>query len=151
MVLPFNCSCSVSKSYMTLCDPHRLQARLSCPLLPPRGCSNSCPLSWWCFPNILSPAAPFSFCLQSFPASGSFPKSRFFTSGDQNIGASALTSVLPKNIHGWFLLGLINLISLQSKGLSKVFRTTILKNQFFSTQASSWSSSHIHTWLLEKS
>ena len=86
-----------------------------------------------------------------FPASGSFPMSQFFASGGQSIGASASASVLPMNIQGWFPLGLIGLISLQSKGLSRVFsNTTVQKHQFFSTQASLWSNSHIHTWLLEK-
>ena len=91
---------------------------------------------------------PYSSCLQSFPASGSFPVSRFFTSDGQSFGASA--SVLPMNIQ-WFPLGLTGLISLQSKGLSRVFSsTTVQKYQFFVAQPSLWSSSHIHTWLLEK-
>jgi len=100
--------------------PYGLQhARLPCPLLSPRSCSNSCPLSWWCHPIISSSVLPFSSCLQSFPASGSFPMSQLFTSGDQSIGASASASVLPMNIQDWFLLGLTYLISLQSKGLSR--------------------------------
>ena len=87
----------------------------------------------------------------SSPASGSFPMSRLFTSGNQSIGASASASVLPMNIHDWFPLGLTGLLSLQSKGLSKVFsNTTVRKHQFFSSQPSLWSNSHIHTWLLEK-
>ena len=94
---------------------------------------------------------PFSSCSQSFPASGPFPKSQLFISGGQNIGASALAPVLPMNIQGWFPLGLTGLISLLSKGLSRVFsNTTVRKQQFFSTQPSLWSNSHIHTWLLEK-
>ena len=92
---------------------------------------------------------PYSSCLQSFPASGSFPVSRFFTSDGQSFGASA--SVLPMNIQGWFPVGLTGWISLQSKGLSRVFsNTTVQKHQFFPTQLSLWSNSHIHIWLLEK-
>ena len=102
-------------------------------------------------PSISSSIVPLSSCLQSFPASGSFPMSWLFTSGGQSIGASALASVLPVNIQGWFLLGLTGLISLQSKGLSGVFSNiTVQKHQFFSSQPSLWSNSHIHTWLLEK-
>ena len=97
----------------------------------------------------LSP--PFSSHLQSFPASGSFPMSHFFTSDGQSIGVSASVSVLPMNIQGWFPLGWTGLIFLQSKGLSRVFpNTTVWKHQFFSAQPSLWSSSHIHTWLLER-
>ena len=100
---------------------HRLQhARLPCPSLSPGVCSNSCPWSHWCHPTISSSVVPFSSCLQSFPAPGSFPMSQLFTSGGQSIGASASASVLPVNIQGWFPLGLIGLISLQSKGLSRV-------------------------------
>ena len=101
--------------------------------------------------NHFIPAIHFSFCLQSFLASGSFLMSQLFPSGDQNPGASALASVLPMNIQGWCPLGLIDLISLLSKGLSRVFSsTTVQKHQFFSTQPCLWSSSHIHTWPLEK-
>ena len=96
-------------------------------------CSNSCPLSWWCHPTILSSVIPFSSCLQSFPASGSFPMSQFFTSGGQSIGASA--SDLPVNTQDWFPLGLTSLVSLQSKGLSRVFSNiTLQKHLFFGTQ-----------------
>ena len=132
--------------------PHGVQhVRLPCPSLPPRVCSYSCPLSWWCYLTISSSAALFSFCLQYFPASGSFPKSWLFKSGGQSIGASALASVLPVNIQGWFPLGLTGLITLQFKGLSRVFSsTTTQKHQFFGTQPSWWSNSHIYTWLLEK-
>ena len=116
-----------------------------------QSCSNSCPLSQWCYPTISSSAALFSFCLQSFPASGSFPMSWLFTSGGQSIGVSALASVLPMNIQDWFPLGGTGWISLQSKGLSRVFsNTTVQKHQFFGTQPSLQSTSHIHTWLLEK-
>ena len=116
--------------------PHGLQgARLPCPSPTPGACSNSCPLSQWCHPTILSFVIPFSSCLQSFPASGSFPVSQFFASGGQSIGASA--SVLSINIQDWFLLGLTGLISLQSKGLSRVFsNTTVQKHQFFCAQFS---------------
>ena len=98
--------------------------------LSPGVCSNSCPLSQWCHPTILSPAALFSFCLQSFPASTSFPMSQLFASGDQSIGASASASVL--NIQGWFPLGLTGLISLKSKGLSRVFSSTTGQKLYFS-------------------
>ena len=101
------------------------------------------------YPTISSSVVPISSCLQSFPASGFFPVSLFFASGGQSIGASV--SVLPMSIQGWFPLGLTGLISLQSKRLSRVFSSTIIwKPQFFSTQPSLWSSSYIHTWLLEK-
>jgi len=107
--------------------PHGLQyTRLPYPSLSPRVCSNSYPLSWWCHPNISSSVTPFTSCPQSFPASESFPMSWIFASGGQSIGAS--TSVLPVNIQGWFLLGLTGLISLLSKGLSRVFLgTTVWK------------------------
>ena len=132
--------------------PQVLQhTRLPCPSPTPRAFSNSCPLIGWCHPTISSSVIPFSSCLQSFPASGSFSMSQFFASGGQSIGVSASTSVLPMNIQDWFPLGLTDLISLQSKGLSRVFsNTTVQKHQFFSTQSSLWSNSHIHTWLLEK-
>ena len=113
-------------------------------------CSNSCPLSHWCHPAISSSVAPFSFCLQPFPASGSFQMSQFFTSGGQSVGASASASVFPMNIWVWFPLGLTGLISLQSKGVSRVFSsTTVWMHQFFGAQLFLLSSSHIHTWLLE--
>ena len=105
----------------------------SCSPLFPKVCSNSCPLSQWCHPTISSSAIPFSSCLQSFPASGAFPVSWLFASGVQSIGASA--SVIPMNIQGWFPLELTGLISLLSKGLSRVFSsTTVERHQFFSTQ-----------------
>ena len=98
-------------------------------------CSNSCPLSWWCYLTISSSVTLFSFCLLSFPVSEYFPMIRLFASGGQNIGASALASVIPVNIQSWFPLGLTSLIALQSKGLSRVFSgTTVRKHQFFSTQ-----------------
>ena len=131
--------------------PHRLQnTKLPCPSPTPRACSDSCPLSQWCHPTISFSVVPFPSCLQSFPASGSFPINQFFTSGGQSIGASASASVLSMNIQGPFPLGLTGLISLQSKGLSRVFsNTTVQKHQFFSTQLFLWSNSNIHTWLLE--
>ena len=112
--------------------PHRLQhARLPCPSPSPGVCLNSCPLSQWCHPTISSSFVPFSW-LQSFPASGSLPVSQLFTSGGQNIGASASESVLPMNIQDWFPLGLTGLISLLSKGLSRVFsHITVKKHLFF--------------------
>ena len=111
-------------------------------------CSYSYPLSQWCYLTTSSSVAPF-FCLQSLPASGTFPLSWLFASGGQSIGASA--SALPMNIHGWFYLGLTGLSSLQYKGLSGVFSKTIVqKHQFFGVQPSLQSNSHIHTWLLEK-
>ena len=118
--------------------------------LSPEICSHSCLLSWWCHPIISSSVAPF-FRPQSFPASGPFPMSQSFASGGQSSRASASASVLPMNNQGWFPLELIGLLSLQSKGLSRVFySTTIGKHQFFSAQAFLWSNSHIYTWLLEK-
>ena len=121
---------------------------LLCPPLSPGVCSNSCPLNPWFYLTILSCAVPFFFCLQSFTTSESFPISQLFTSGSQSIGASASASVLLMNIQGRFLLGLTDLISLQSKGLSRVFSSsTVRKRQFFGTQPSLQSNSHIHTWL----
>ena len=113
-------------------QPHGLQhARLPCPSPFPRACSNSCPSNWWCHPTISSSVIPFSSCLQSFPASGSFPVSPLSASGSQSIRASASASVLPMNIQGWFPLGLTGLIALLSEGLSRVFSNTIVeKHQF---------------------
>ena len=127
--------------------PHGLQhARLPCPSPTPRVCSNPCPLSQWCHPTISSSVIPSSSHLQSFPASGSFQLSQFFTAGGQSTGASASTSVLSLNIQGWFPFGLTGVISLQSKGLSRVFsNTTVRKHHFFGAQPSLWSNSHICT------
>ena len=112
-------SCSVVSNSLW---PHGLQhTRFSYPSLSPRVCSNSCPLSWWYHPTISSSVVCFSSCLQSLWALRSFPVSQLFISGGQSIGASALASVLPMNIQGWFPLGLTGLISLLSKGLSRVF------------------------------
>ena len=126
---------------------HGLQhASLPCPSPICRACSNSYPLSWWCHPTITSSVIPFSSCLQSFPASGSFPVSQFFTSGGQSIGVLASASVLSMNIQGWFPLGLTGWISLLSKGLSRVFsNTTVQKHQFFISQLSLWPNSYVWT------
>ena len=110
-------------------------ARLSCPFSPPRACSNSCPLSWWCYPTISSSVIPLSSCLLSFPASESFTVSQLFTSGSQSTGASASAAVLSMNIQGWFPLRLTGLIFLQLRGLVRVFsKTTVWKHQFFGAQ-----------------
>ena len=154
--LPFNslnawlCCCFlVAQSCPTLWPRGLQPARLPCPSPPPGACSNLCPLSWWCHPTISSSFVPFSSCLQSFPAPGSFLMSRLFASGGQSIDASA--SVLPMNIQDWFPLGLTGLSPLQSKGLSRVFsNSTVLKHQFFRAQLSLWSNSHMPMWLLEK-
>ena len=124
--------------------PRGLQhARLSCPSPSPGACSNSCPSSRWCHPSISSSVIS---CLQSFPASGTFSMSQLFASDGQSTGASASASVLPMNIQDWFPLGLTGLISLQSKGLSRVFSSiTVRKHQFFGAQPSLWSNSHIWT------
>ena len=141
--------CSVAKSRLTLC-PHGLQnTRLPCPSASPGACLNSCPLSQWCHPIISSSVILFSSCLYSFPTSGSFPMS-WHLNGGQSVEGSASASVLPINIQGWFSLGLTGLISLQSKGLSRVFSNTMVKKHQFSAQPSLWSNSHIHTWLLAK-
>ena len=140
----------VAQSCPTL-QPSGLQhTRLPCPSPYPRAYSNSSSSSQWCHPAILSSVIPFSFCLQSFPTLGSFPVSQLFAWGGQSIGISASASVLPMNTQDWSL-GITGWISLQSKGLSRVFsNTTVQKHKFFSTQLSLYSNSHIHTWLLEK-
>ena len=131
-------------------QPHGLKhTRLPCPSTTPRACSNSCPWSRWCHPTISSSVVPFSSCLQSSPASGSFPMSQFFASGGQSIGTSA--SALSKNIQDWFPLELTGWISLLSKARSRVFsNTTVQKHQFFTAQLSLQSNSYIHTWPLGK-
>ena len=131
------------------CEPQH--ARPPCPSPTPRVNPNLCPSSQWCHPTISSSVVPFSSCLQSFPASGSFEVSQFFTSGGQNVGVSASTSVFPMNTQDWSPLGWTGWVSLQSKGLSRVFSNiTVRKHQFFGAQLSSQSSFHIHTWPLEK-
>ena len=181
------CCCLVAKSCLTLCDPVDWGTRLPCPLLSPGICSNSCPLSQWCYLTISSSATLFtcqrpprsSMIYQSllkfmstesvmlsnhlilccpvlllpsvFPSIRVFSRSWLFASGGQSIGASVWASVLQMNIQGWFPLGLTGLISLKSKIFSRVFSsTTAWKHQFFHTQPSLWSNSHIPTWLLEK-
>ena len=149
------CFNSVHFSHSVVSDslwPHGLQhTRPPCPSPTPGVDSNSCPLSPWCHPTISSSVVPFSSCLQSFPASGSFKMSHLFASGGQSTGLSASTSVLPMNTQDWFPLGWTGWISLQSKGLSRIFsNTTVQKHRFFDAQLSLWSISHIHTWLLEK-
>ena len=131
--------------------PHESQhTRPPCPSLSPRVYSNSHPSSWWCHPAISSSVVPFS-CPQSLPASESFPMSQLFTWGGQSTGVSASASVLPMNTQDSSPLGWTGWISLQSKGLSRVFsNTTVQKYQFFGTQLSSQSNSHIHTWPQEK-
>ena len=141
-----------SLSCVWLLWPHGLQhVRPPCPSPTPGAYSNACPLSRWCHPTISSSTVPFSSRLQSFPASGSFQTSQFFTSGGQSNGVSASTSVLPVNIRDWSPLGWTGLISLLSKGLSRVFsNTTVQTHQFFGAQLSLQSNFHIHTWLQEK-
>ena len=152
LVLYHLCHLGVQFSHSVMSDslrPHGLQhASPPCPS-PTRGaCSNSCPSNQWYHPTI-SLSVPFSSCLQSFPASGSFPMSPFFTSGGLSIVASASASFVPVNVQGWFSLRLRGLISLHSKGLWRVFSsTTVWKHQFFCTQPSLLSNCHIHTWLL---
>ena len=121
------CCSSVTQLCPTLCLYGLWHARLPCQSPSSEVCSNSYPLNQWCHPTISSSVIPFFSCLQSFPASGSCPMSRLFTSGGQIIGASASASVLPMNIQGWFPLGLTGFISLLSKGLSRVFSNTTVQ------------------------
>ena len=136
---------SVSQSCPTLCDPRDHNTpTFPVPSPTPRAYSNSCTLHQWCHPTISFPVIPFSFHLQSFPASGSFQTSQLFASGGQSIGVSDSVSALPMNTQDWFHLGWTVWISLQFKGLSRVFfNTTVQKHQFFSAQPSSQSNSHI--------
>ena len=158
LVFPLNISIfrhSVQFSHSVVSDslqPHELQhARPPCQSPTPRVHSNSSPSSQWCHPAVSSSVIPFSSCPQSLPASESFLMSQLFTSGDQSIGVSALASVLPMNTQDWSPSEWTGWISLQSKRLSRVFsNTTVQKHQFFGTQLSSQSNSHIHTWPLEK-
>ena len=142
---------SVQFSRLVLSDslqPHELQHIRPPYLSPTPGLhSDSCPSSQWCHPAISSSVIPFSSCPQSLPASESFPMSQLFEWGGQSIGVSASTSVLPTKTEDWSPLGWTGWISLQSKGLSRVFSsTTVQKHQFFGAQLSSQSNSHIHTW-----
>ena len=136
-------SCSVISDSLW---PHGLQhTRLHYPSPSPRVCSSSCPLSWWCHPTISFSVVPFSSCPQSFPASGSFPMSQICASGGQSIGASTSASALSKNTQGWFPLGLTGCISLQFKGLSRVFSSTIVwRHKFFDAQPFLLSSSYTY-------
>ena len=150
MLLLLSC-CSITKLCLTFCDP----IECSMPGFPSLTISQSLlklmSLEFVMPSNHLILCHPVSFYLQSFPASGSFLMSRLFESGGQSIGASASASVLPMNTQDWSPLGWTDWISLQSKGLSRVFsNTTVQKHQFFNTQTSLWSNSHIHTWPLEK-
>ena len=147
--IEIQCSRSVLSNSLR---PHGFQhTRPPCPSPTPEVHSNSCPSSQWCHPTILSSVILFSFSLQSFRASGSFPMSQFFALGGQNIVASASASILPVNTQDWSPSGWTGWISLQSKELSRVFsNTTVQKHEFFSAQLSSWSNSYIHTWLLEE-
>ena len=141
-------SCSVMSDSL---QSHGMQhARHPCPSSTPRVYPNSFPLSWWCQATISSSVIPFSSCLQSFPALGSFQMSQLFATGSQSIGVSVSASVLPMNNQDWFPLGFTGWISLQSKGLSRVSsNTTVQKHQFFSAQCTFWSNSHIHIWRLQ--
>ena len=149
------CLCSSQFSKVQLLSRVRLfvtqHARPPCSSPTPGVHSDSCPSSQWCHPAIPSSVLPFSSCPQSLPASESFPMSQLFTWGGQSTGVSALSSFLPKKSQGWSPLEWTGWISLQSKGLSRVFSNTIVqKHQFFGAQLSSQSNSHIHTWPLEK-
>ena len=140
---------SVVSDSLRACESQH--ARPPCPSPTPGVYSNSCPSSRWYHPAISSSVTLFSSCPQSLPASGSFPMSQLFAWGGQSIGVSASASVFPMNTQDWSPLGWTGGISLQSKGLSRVFsNTTVQKHQFFGTQLSSQSNSHIHTWPLEK-
>ena len=146
---------SVQFSGLVISDslwPHESQhTRPPCPSPTPGAHSKSRPSSQWCHPTISSSVIPLSSCPQSLPASGSFPMSQHFAWCGQSIGVSASASVLPMNTQDWSPLGWTGWISLQSKGLSRVFsNTTVQKHQFFHAQFSSQSNSHIHTWPLEK-
>ena len=142
---------SVAQACPTLWSHEPQHTRVPVQPPTPGAHSNSCPLSRWCPPAISSSVIPFSSCPQSLPASGSFPMSQLFPWGGQSTGVSASASVLPMNTQDWSALGWTGWISLQSKGLSRVFsNTTVQKHQFFGAQLSSQSNSHIHTWPLEK-
>ena len=149
LVKMYQFSCSVISDSLR---PHESQhARPPCPSPTPGVYPNSCPSSRWCHPAMSSSVVPFSSCLQSLPASGSFPMSQLFTWGGQSTGVSALASFLPKKYQGWSPSERTGWISLQSKGLWRVFsNTTVQKHQFFSAQLSSHSNSHIHIWPLKK-
>ena len=152
-ILDLFSSVQFSHSVVSNClQPHESQhARPPCPSPIPEAYPNSCPSSRWYHPTISSSVVPFSSCLQSLPASESFLMSQLFAWGGQSIGVSVSGSFLPMNTQDWSPLGWTDWISLQSKGLSRVFfNTTDQKHKFFSAQLSSQSNSHIHTWPLEK-
>ena len=151
IVLPPCYFSSVAQPCPTL-QPHESQhSRPPCPSQTPRASSNTCPLSRWCHPAISSSVVPFSSCPQSLPASGPFSISQLVARGGQSTGVSASASVLPINTQDGSPLGWTGWISLESKGLSRVFsNTTVQKHQFFGAQLSSQSNYHIHTWPLEK-
>ena len=145
------CCCSVAQSSPTLCNPMDCSTSGLPVLHHLMELAQTCPLSWWCHPAISSSVVPFSSCLQSFPAPGSFPMSQLFASGGQNIGASDSASVLLMNIQDCFPLGLTDLISLWYRDSQESSPTPQLKkHHFFSTQLSLWPNSHIHIWLLQK-
>ena len=148
-VLKVQFSCSVMSSFLQL---HELQyARPPCPSPTPWVHPNPCPLCQWCHPIISSSVIPFSSCPQSFPALGSFQMNQLSASDGQSIRVSASASVPPMNTQDWSPLGWTGWISLQSKGLSRLFsNTTVQKHQLFGAQLSLQSNSHIHTWLPEK-
>ena len=153
LIYLYMCSVQFSHSVMSDCLwPHEPPlARPPCPSSTPRVHLNPCPSSQWCYPAISSSVVPFASCPQSLPASGSFPVSQLLAWGGQSIGVSASASVLPMNTQDWSPLGWTGWISLQFKRFSRVFYNTIVqKYQFFSTQLSLQSNSHIHTWPLEK-
>ena len=149
------CISSIQFSRSVVSDswrPHESQhAKPPCPSPAPRVHPNSCPLSWWFHPTILSSVIPFFSCPQCFPASGSFQMSQVFASGGQSIGSFSFSMSPSNEYSGLISLGLTSLISLQSKGLSRVFSSNIIrKHRFFGTPPSLWSHSHTCTWLLEK-
>ena len=152
--VPSNPLSSVQFSFSVMSDslwPHGLQhARHPCPSPTSRAYSNLCLLSPWCHPTVSPSVIPFSSCFQSLRALVSFQMSQFFTSGGQSTGVSASTSVLPMNIQDWFPLGWTGWISLQSKGLSRVFSNTKVQSINFLALSLLYSPTHIHTWLLEK-
>ena len=149
-ILQFSSAQSLSRVWL-FATPWTTAHQASLSIANSQSFLNSCQVSRWCHPTISSSVVPFSFCPQSFPAPGSFLMSQSFALGDQSMGVSASTSVLPMNIQDWFPLGWTGWVSLQSKGPSRVFsNTTVQKYQFFGTQLSLWSNSHIHTWQLEK-
>ena len=150
VTFPFSSVQSLSAVWLFM-TPWITAHQASCSSPTPRVHPNPCPSSWWCHPAIPSSVVSFSSCPQSLPASGSFPMSQLFAWGGQSTEVAALASVLPRNTQDWSPLGWTGWISLQSKGLSRVFsNTTVQKHQFFGTQLSSQSNSHIHTWPLEK-